>query len=239
MTKIAISIITLLFGTICFARLAMSNENVNTKGYVDIKVESISIDTERLVESAETLSNSIKQLSQSIGKLATEGRAFEPKDREALLAATNSVNQASQSLRELAQQIPVTAQRISDNLPAAIENSQQSITQIAAGIESANQALIHMTESLPETLEQGEMLVDSLLDSALQKITFYALIILLLFLLAIGALIYYSHRTIIQPMLVLLQEFKVVPEQMAIMSQQMNQTSKNLLLLQSTDDVDD
>jgi hypothetical protein len=230
--RIVTATITLILSTTCFANLDIATEELNTQGYVDIKVENVVINTDRIAIAAETLSASIDQLSKSIEKLATEGTAFEPEDRAALLAATNSVDQASQSLTELARQIPLTAQQLSNSLPEALSNSRQSLSQISSSIGSANQALSQITDSFPETLEQGENLVDRLLDSALQKVTFYAFIILFLLLLTFGALIYYSYRTVVQPLISLLQEFKAIPEQMSEMSKQMKQTSENLLMLQ-------
>lgn len=230
--KIVTATIILAFSTASPANFDALTDKISPQGYVDIKVENVVINTDRIAIAAETLSASIGQLSKSIEKLATEGTAFEPEDRAALLAATNSVNQASQSLTELARQIPVTAQQLSNSLPEALSNSQKSLSQISSSIGSANQALSQITDSFPETLEQGENLVNRLLDSALQKITIYAFIILFLLLLTFGALIYYSYRTVVQPLISLLQEFKAIPEQMSEMSKQMKQTSENLLSLQ-------
>lgn len=230
--KIVTATIILAFSTASPANFDALTDKISPQGYVDIKVENVVINTDRIAIAAETLSASIDQLSKSIEKLATEGTAFEPEDRAALLAATNSVNQASQSLTELARQIPVTAQQLSNSLPEALSNSQKSLSQISSSIGSANQALSQITDSFPETLEQGENLVNRLLDSALQKITIYAFIILFLLLLTFGALIYYSYRTVVQPLISLLQEFKAIPEQMSEMSKQMKQTSENLLSLQ-------
>ena len=230
--KITIVIITLFLSTAIFSSLYATTDEPGSQGYVDITVENIVIDTQRMAIAAETLSASIDQLSQSIAKLAVEGATFEPKDRQALIAATKSVDQASQSLTALARQIPLTAQQLSEALPEAITQSQQSIGQISTSIESANRALKQISDSAPETIKQGENLVDRLLDSALQKITFYVIIVLILLLSTIGGLIYYSYRTVIQPLILLLQELKVVPEQMAEMSRLIKQTSENLLLIQ-------
>lgn len=225
---------------ICAALLLLSSlavmaetDEIKSSGYVDIRIDRLVIDSERLTSSSQQLSNSIIQLSESIRQLSERGGEFSEQDRATIIAATQSVDSASRSISELARQIPLTAKALSDHLPLAIEQSQVSIQRITDSIAAANEAVLRINESFPQVVTRSEALVDRLLDSALQKISFYALILLVLLLLTLAALIFYSHRMLVQPALELLAEFKIIPAQMSIMSRQMMQTSENLLRLRS------
>jgi len=217
--------------------LADSNPPASTESqqnYLDIKIDNIAIDSERLALVSEMLAKSISQLSIALEKLATQGAALKPEDRQSLINATNSVNEASRALTELAKQLPALAEQVSETLPESIKSSQQSIEQISQAIETANRTLTELTTAFPETVVQGENFIDRLLDSIFQKITFYSVIILLLFFLGLGGIVYYGYRKIFQPLLAVVDKFHALPGQMAELSLQNKQTSENLLNLQQS-----
>jgi len=204
------------------------------QGYLKINIDNVAIDTQHLTQVSENLAQSIGQLSTALEKLAADGTALKPEDRQALINATSSVNEASQSLTRLANQLPVLAEQVSETLPDTIKSSQQSIMQITQAIEAANRILNELTTRFPETLAQGENLLDHLLDSLFQKITFYSIVIILILFIGLSVSAYFGYRRVFQPLLAIVREFQALPQQMVELSLQNKQTSENLLALQSS-----
>ena len=202
--------------------------------YLDINIDNIAIDSQHLAQVSEMLAQSISQLSIALEKLAADGAALKPEDRQALINATISVNEASQALTGLAKRLPLLAEQLSETLPKTIKSSQQSIMQITQAIEAANRTLTELTTAFPEILVQGENLLDHLLDSLFRKITFYSIAIVLMFFLGFGVFAYYGYRSIFQPLLTIVNEFQALPQQMVELSLQNKQTSDNLILLQQS-----
>ena len=217
----------------------LAEQNINSikepqQNYVNINIDNIAIDSDRIVQASELLAQEISQLSIALEVLATQDVNFTPEDRQALLNAAASVTEASLALTELANQLPEFANQLVETLPDTIKDSQQSIAQIARSIEAANETVNSLSNVYPQVLAQGENLVDQILDSMLQKITFYTLLIIIVFFLGLGGFVYYGYRKMFQPLLEVVVEFKTLPEQMAELSTQNRQTSENLLLLQQS-----
>ena len=89
-----------------------------------------------------------------------------------------------------------------------------------------------MTQSYPMVVDNSKRLVNDVLESGLNTVSFYTTAFFILLLATIAVIVYLSYRILLAPIIKKLDELQTIPAQLAIMSTQMSVTSNNLLKLQ-------
>ncbi|MDH3387669.1 MAG: hypothetical protein OEN02_07155 [Gammaproteobacteria bacterium] len=201
--------------------------------YMQVSVDRIVVDTAGLASASQTLALSIDRLAHSIERISADGAGLNLEERKTLLDAAKSVDKASIALSELAQQLPLTAQRLTDRLPQVISEARQPIAELSSGLKSASDSLVIITEALPEATENARMLVNSSLDSVLIRFSLYTVILVAILALAVIGVMWFTYRQYLDPLAKKLDALVGAPEHFASMSRHMSETSNNLLALQA------
>lgn len=230
MTKIfgfSILLILLLANAVWAATTADSatDESAQSAGYVSISIDRVVVDTAELATASATLAGSVDQLALAIGQLSADSEELSDEQKKIMLDAVASAQQASVALTELAQQLPQTAQVMSDRLP-------QMISELSSIMQAARDSTAMITNSLPLATENATKLVDSVLDSALQKLIVYTIALLAIIALALIAIMWFIYRQYLGPLMQKLDELVGAPEHFEHMALHMKGTSENLLALQ-------
>lgn len=219
------------------AEVAATDEMRAAQQYMRVDIDRVVIDTDGLTIASDKLANSIDQLALSIRQLAANSASLSAEEKKALLHAVASVDQASVALAELAQQLPRTAQNLSDQLPQVVENARQPIAELSSGLESARDGIYAITEALPQAPANAKLLVNSTLDSVLIRLTTYSIILVAVLALALVGVMWFVYRQYLDPLAQKLDSLVGAPEHFAAMSLHMKETSENLIALQPTSAV--
>ena len=206
-----------------------SDESID---YVSVTVDRVMVDTDGLAIASETLAESIDGLALAIGQLSADSNALTDAEKQILLSAVASAHEASVALTELARQLPQSAQDFSERLPQIISDAGAPLAKISSSLESVSNSVILITESLPQATENVTLLVDSALDSALQRFILYTIILIAIVALALIGIIWFIYRQYIGPLMRKLDEVVGAPEHFEQMALHMKDTSGNLLALQ-------
>ena len=193
-------------------------ESAQSSEYLSINVDRVVVDTAGLAAASATLAGSIDGLALAIGQLSADSAGLNDEQRQILLDAVASAHQASVALTTLAQQLPQSAQGISERLPQMLNDARDSVAMI--------------TESLPLATEKAIELTDSVLDAALQKLIVYTIALIAIIALALIAIMWFIYRQYLGPLTRKLDELVGAPEHFEHMALHMKGTSGNLLALQ-------
>ena len=237
MTKIfgfSILLILLLANAVWAATTADSatDESAQSAGYVSISIDRVVVDTAELATASATLAGSVDQLALAIGQLSADSEELSDEQKKIMLDAVASAQQASVALTELAQQLPQTAQVMSDRLPQMINDTRALISELSSSLQAVRDSTAMITNSLPLATENATKLVDSVLDSALQKLIVYTIALLAIIALALIAIMWFIYRQYLGPLMQKLDELVGAPEHFEHMALHMKGTSENLLALQ-------
>ena len=200
--------------------------------YVSVTVDRVMVDTDGLAIASQTLAESIDGLALAIGQLSADSNALTDAEKQILLSAVASAHEASVALTELARQLPQSAQDFSERLPQIISDAGAPLAKISSSLESVSNSVILITESLPQATENVTLLVDSALDSALQRFILYTIILIAIVALALIGIMWFIYRQYIGPLMRKLDEVVGAPEHFEQMALHMKDTSGNLLALQ-------
>jgi hypothetical protein len=217
-------------------KLAMAVESgtvaAEAAEYVQINVDRVVVDTVGLETASTKLAGSVDRLALAIGQLSADDVDLSDADRQILLDAVVSVDAASAALAELARQLPQTAQGLSDRLPRIIADARAPLAEMSASLQAARDSVAMITESLPLATENARILVNSALDSALQRLIFYSIALVAIVALALIGIMWFIYRQYLAPLTRKLDELAGAPEHFENMSRHMRDTSANLLLTQ-------
>ncbi len=201
--------------------------------YVGVSIDRLVIETAGLTRASGRLAESIEQLAAAIEELAGNSEALSEAERQDLLDAVRSVDQASLALAQLAQELPQTAERMSERLPQAVREARAPIAELSSGLASARDGIYAITESLPEASENAKQLIDAALDAALIRISTYSVILIAVLALALIGVFWFVYRQYIAPLAQKLDALSLAPEHFANLALYMQKTSENLLALQA------
>ncbi|MDC1286362.1 hypothetical protein N8198_00595 [Gammaproteobacteria bacterium] len=208
------------------------DEAAQSAQYVSISVDRVVVDTAGLAAASATLAGSVDRLALAIGEMSADSSNLSDEQRQILLDAVTSAHQASVALTELAQHLPLTAQGLSERLPQMINDARAPITELSASLQAARDSVAMITESLPLATANATQLMDSVLDSALQKLIVYTIALFAIIALALIAIIWFIYWQYLSPLTRKLDELVGAPEHFELMARHMKGTSDNLLALQ-------
>jgi len=161
------------------------------------------VDTAGLAAASATLAGSVDRLALAIGQLSQDSSDLTEEQKQILLKAINSAHQASVAL-----------------------------TRMASSPQSARDSIAMITESLPLATENATLLMDSVLDSALQKLIVYTIALISIIALALIGIMWFIYRQYLSPLTQKLDELVGAPEHFESMARHMKETSDNLLAMQ-------
>jgi hypothetical protein len=207
-------------------------ESAQSSEYLSISVDRVVVDTAGLAAASATLAGSIDGLALAIDQLSVDSAALTDEQKQTLLSAVTSAHEASVALTELARQLPQSAQDFSERLPQIISDAGAPLAKISSSLESVSNSVILITESLPQATENATLLVDSALDSALQRLILYTIILIAIVALALIGIMWFIYRQYIGPLTRKLDEVVGAPEHFEHLALHMKDTSDNLLALQ-------
>ncbi|HKJ52975.1 MAG TPA: hypothetical protein VKB27_15840 [Gammaproteobacteria bacterium] len=200
--------------------------------YLRVNVDRVVVDTAGLAQASTALAASIERLGLAIELLSTNSDALDTEQKASLTSAVKSVGEASAAVRQLAEQIPRTADALSERLPQAIRDSGQPIADMSSSLQSARDSVQLITESLPQATENAKSLVNSVLDSAMLRLSIYSFVLIGLLALAVIAVMWFVYIQYLAPLTRKLDEISGAPEQFAAIARHMEHTSANLLQLE-------
>jgi hypothetical protein len=211
---------------------SVTDESAPAAGYVSISVDRVVVDTAGLAAASATLAGSVDRLALAIGQLSEGSSDLTDEQKQILLDAVTSAHQASVALTELARQLPQSAQGLSERLPQMINDARAPITELSNSLQSARDSVAMITESLPLATENATLLMDSVLDSALQKLIVYTIALIAIIALALIGIVWFIYRQYLSPLTQKLDELVGAPEHFESMARHMKETSDNLLAMQ-------
>jgi hypothetical protein len=200
---------SLLIGLMSNASWAASSadssddESAQSAQYVSISVDRVVVDTAGLAAASATLAGSVDRLALAIGQLSEDSSDLTDEQKQILLQAINSAHQASVAL-----------------------------TRLASSPQSARDSIAMITESLPLATANATQLMDSVLDSALQKLIVYTIALIAIIALALIGIMWFIYRQYLSPLTQKLDELVGAPEHFESMARHMKETSDNLLAMQ-------
>jgi len=201
--------------------------------YLRIDVDRVVVDSAGLATASTTLAESVDRLAAAIGQLSADDVDLSDAEKQVLLDAVTSVDAASAALSELARQLPQSAQALSDRLPQIIADAAAPLAEISVSLLAARDSVAMLTESLPLATANTKKLVDSALDSALQRVIFYTIALVAIVALALIGIMWFIYRQYLAPLTRKLDELVGAPEHFDNMARYMKDTSANLLLTQA------
>ena len=212
-----------------------TEESAQPAEYVGISVDRVVVDTAGLATASATLAASVDRLALAIEQLSTDSAELSDEQKKILLDAVTSAHQASVALTELAQQLPQSVQGLSDRLPQMIDDARAPISELSISLQAARDSVAMITDSLPLATENATKLMDSVLDSALQKLIIYTIAVMVIIALALIAIMWFIYHQYLRPLTQKLDELVGAPEHFELMALHMKDTSDNLLALQDGD----
>ena len=174
-------------------------ESAQSSEYLSISIDRVVVDTAGLAAASATLAGSIDGLALAIDQLSVDSAALTDEQKQTLLSAVTSAHEASVALTELARQLPQSAQDFSERLPQIISDAGAPLAKISSSLESVSNSVMLITESLPQATENAIQLVDSALDSALQRLILYTIILIAIVALALIGIMWFIYRQYIGP----------------------------------------
>ena len=219
---------------ICLAHTAVAGAQTppaaeHSSRYLQVSVDNLVIHTEGIIGASRSLAQSIDGLSFAIERIATSSDTLSVEERAALVGAVKSVESASDAVTRLADELPQTAQRLSEQLPQMISDARAPIAELSSGLEAARQGIVTITESLPEASASARQLVNDTLDAALYRLSIYTAILLAAIALVIIALMWFVYSQYLRPLAQKLDALTGAPEHLENMTLHMRETSSNLL----------
>ena len=200
--------------------------------YLSINVDRVVVDSAGLAAASASLAGSIDRLGLALEQLSTDSTALDDEQRKILLDAVASAGEASVALTKLAQQLPQSVQNLSDRLPQMINDARAPLADISSGLQAAQSSVAMITEALPLATHNASQLVDSALDSALQKLIIYSVALIAIIALALIGIMWFIYRQYISPLTQKLNELTGAPENFENMARHMEGTADSLLALQ-------
>jgi hypothetical protein len=201
--------------------------------YLSINVDRVVVDSAGLAAASASLAGSIDRLGLAIEQLSTDSAALDDEQRKILLDAVVSSRETSVALTELAQQLPRSVQDLGDRLPQMIDDARAPLADIASGLQAAQSSVAMITESLPLATRNATQLVNSALDTALQKLIVYSVALIVIIALALIAIMWFIYQQYISPLTQKLDELTGAPENFENMARHMEGTADSLLALQN------
>ena len=230
--RIIISIIAVSSTTTSQATSSELKSKTKAPDLVQIKIDTIAIDTNNLVNESTHLTNAILDFSESIKHLASKNINLSSDEKKVLTSAADNISKASLALSKIAVDLPITTEKLSRELPNIIRETQQPIADISNSIQSLGGTVTTIADSLPTALAHTKILVDEASNLILTKMYIFIGFFFLLLVLTIGIVIYYMHRKLVSPLSSKLDNFSTLPKQLTEMTSYMKVTSENLLILQ-------
>lgn len=207
-----------------------------TQRYVNVSIDRLAVDTEGLSIASGRLAESIDELALAIRDLSANSEALDEAEKQQLLDAVKSVDQASDALTRVAEELPQAVDRLGARLPQMVREAREPIAELSGGLASARDGIYAITESLPQATANAKELVDAALDAALIKISIYTVILIAVLALALISIIWFVYKQYLDPLAKKLDALTGAPEHFASMALHMQQTSANLLALQTVND---
>ena len=201
--------------------------------YLSISVDRVEVDSAGLAAASATLAGSVDRLALAIGQLSEDSSDLSDEQKQILLDAVTSAHQASDALTELAHQLPQAAQDLSDRLPQMINAMRAPIAELSRSLKSVRDSVAIITDSLPLATENATQLMDSVLDSALQKLIVYTIALIVIIALALIGIFWFIYRQYLSPLTQKLDELVGAPEHLESMARHMKMTSDDLLAMQN------
>jgi hypothetical protein len=234
-------LIPILFAVLKFDTVAAASdadaaaaESARSQEYLSVSVDRVVVDTAGLATASVSLAGSIDRLALAIDQLSADSAALDDEQKKILLDAVTSARQASSALAELARQLPQSAQALSERLPQIISEVSAPLAALSSSLQAARDSVVIISESLPQATENASRLVDSALDSALQKLIVYSIVLIVIVALALIAIMWFIYAQYLRPLVRKLDELVGAPEHFENMARYMQETSNNLLALQDS-----
>ncbi|MCP4334657.1 MAG: hypothetical protein GY785_18545 [Gammaproteobacteria bacterium] len=202
--------------------------------YLSVNVDRVELSTVGLASASTALAVSIDRLALVMGQPSTDSAALSDAEKQALLDAVRSAHQASVALTELVQQLPHTTKDLSDSLAQVISDLRAPLAGLSSGLQSARDSIALIRESLPQATENTNLLVNSALDAALQRLTLYTILLVAIVALALIAIMWFIYRQYLQPLMRKLDELVGAPEHFENMARYMKETASSLQALQDS-----
>jgi hypothetical protein len=200
--------------------------------FLSVNVDRVEVDIVGLDSASVTLAASIDRLALALEQLSRSKKVFSAEERQILLDAVHSAREASLALGELAQRLPKNAQDMSEGLSRIISDAHEPIVKLSSGLQSASDSVAMIADSLPQATENANLLVNSALDAALQRLTLYTLLLVAIVALALIGIMWFIYRQYLQPLTRKLDEIVGAPEHFDNMARHMKDTAISLQALQ-------
>ncbi|HUV20788.1 MAG TPA: hypothetical protein VMZ32_03310 [Gammaproteobacteria bacterium] len=211
---------------------SVATDSARSAEYLSVSVDRVVVDTAGLAAASATLAGAVDRLALAIAQLSADSAGFDEEQKRILLDAVISARQSSIALTELARQLPQSAQALSERLPQIISEVSVPLAALSSSLQVARDSIAMITESLPQATENANRLVDSALDSALQKLIVYSIVLIVIVALALIAIMWFIYSQYLRPLVRKLDELVGAPEHFENMARHMQETSNNLLALQ-------
>jgi hypothetical protein len=208
-------------------------EPEQSRDYLNVNIDRVVIDSDELATASATLAASIDHLAIAIAQLSTADTDLSEAERQTLLSAVASAEMASQALTELARQLPLRGQQLGERLPQLVSDARKSMAELSVGLQSARDSIQMIAESLPQATENSKQLVNSVLDSALLRLSIFSFVLVGAVALALIGIMWFIYRQYLDPLARKLDELVGAPEHFDNMARHMKETSSNLLSLQA------
>ena len=208
-------------------------ESEQSRDYLNVNIDRIVIDNDELATASATLAASIDRLALAITQLSTADTDLSEAERQTLVSAVASAETASHALTELARQLPLRTKQLRERLPQVVSNARKSMAELSVGLQSARDSIQMIAESLPQATENSKQLVNSVLDSALLRLSIFSIVLVGVVALALIGIMWFIYRQYLNPLARKLDALVGAPEHFDNMARHMEETSSNLLSLQA------
>ena len=212
---------------------AVAEEPEQSRDYLNVNIDRIVIDSDKLATASATLAASIDHLALAIEHLSAADEALSEAERQTLQSAVASAETASNALTEMARHLQSRAEQLGERMPQIIEDARKSMAELSVGLQSARDSIHMIAESLPQATENSKQLVNSVLDSALLRLSIFSLILVGVVALASIGIMWFIYRQYLDPLARKLDALVGAPEHFDNMARYMKDTSSNLLSLQA------
>lgn len=223
----------LLLGLPGFCVDVAATETDRADHYLSLNIDRVVVDSDELSAASATLAGAVERLALAIERLSAEDSALSDADRQSLLSAVESTDKASLAIAELARQLPLSARQFGDRLPQAIAETRAALEKLSGGLQIVRESVHAIAESLPQATENSKLLVNSVLDSALLRLSIFSVVLMAAVALATIGIMWFVYRQYLDPLARKLDALVGVPEHFDNMARHMDNTSGNLLMLQS------
>jgi hypothetical protein len=212
---------------------AAAEEPEQSRDFLNVNIDRVVIDSDELATASATLAASIDHLALAIEHLSAADESLSEAERQTLVSAVASAETASHALTEMARQLPRSAQHLGERLPQVISDAHKSMAELSVGLQSARDSIHMIAESLPQATENSKQLVNSVLDSALLRLSIFSIVLLGVVALASIGIMWFIYRQYLEPLARKLDALVGAPEHFDNMARHMAETSSNLLSLQA------